>query len=313
MTAWSKLAAVFTLGLLFAAEPDPIAERLGRSTLPPDTQAGVSKAIEARDYSRVEALLRAAARADTVNASCLLALLGAIEFVGGRIGPAARAFHDAEAAGALDARDRFTFAMSLVRLGDTAGARAQLDSLHLSHPEVPLYLYWLARIDYYQRRYEDSVQKFRQVIQLDPGSARAEDNLGLALDMLGRYDEARAAFTAAVALNRDLHPPSPWPPHNLGFLLLRLEKFSDAEAALQESLRYDSGFAQAHYHLGRVLEKENRPSEAVEEYRKAIALDTNSAEPCYSLGLLYRRLGRLPEATAALAEYEKRKAAAAPK
>ncbi len=313
MAARSKFAAVLTLGLLLAAEPDPLAERLGRSALPADTQARVARAIEARDFPRVEALLRDAARADAAHASSLLALLGAIEFVAGRMGPAARALHDAEASGPLDARDRFTFAMSLVRLGDTAGARTQLDSLRLSHPDVPLYLYWLARIDYYQRRYEDSVQKFRQVIQLDPGSARAEDNLGLALDMLGRYEEARTAFTAAAALNRDLHPPSPWPPHNLGYLLLRLEKFSDAEAALRESLRYDPGFAQAHYHLGRVLEKEGRPSEAIEEYRQAIALDTASAEPCYSLGLLYRRLDRVPEAAAAFGEYKKRKAAAAPK
>jgi Flp pilus assembly protein TadD len=197
--------------------------------------------------------------------------------------------------------------MSLANLGDTAGARVELDTLNHLRPEQPLYLYWLARLDYYQRRYEDSIAKLRRVLELDPQSSRAEDNLGLALDMLGRSDEAQAEFAKAVTLNRNLKPPSPWPPHNLGYLLLRLEKLEGAEKALRESLQYDPRFSQSHYHLGRVLEKQGRDTEAIDEYRAAISLDSAQAEPYYSLGLLYRRLKRAREADAAFAEYKRRK------
>ena len=68
----------------------------------------------------------------------------------------------------------------------------------------------------------------------------------------------------------------------------------------------------AHYHLGRVLEKEGRDVAAVEEYRAAISLDPLLAEPCYSLGLLYRRLKRESDATAAFAEFKRRKLPASP-
>jgi Flp pilus assembly protein TadD len=175
--------------------------------------------------------------------------------------------------------------------------------------EQPLHLYWLGRLDYNQRLYEDAVAKFQRVLDLDPQSARAEDNLGLSLDMMGHYEEARVEFVKAVALNRKLPQPSPWPPHNLGYLLLRLENCDEAEQAFRESLRYDSRFAQSHYHLARVLEKQERDAEAIEEYRAAIALDSSLPEACYSLGLLYRRLERNSEAEAAFAEYKRRKAA----
>jgi tetratricopeptide (TPR) repeat protein len=90
--------------------------------------------------------------------------------------------------------------------------------------------------------------------------------------------------------------------------LLRLEKPEEAEQALRESLQYDSGFARAHYHLARVLEKQGRDTEAIGEYRSAISSDSSIAEPCYSLGLLYKRLNRTVEAEAAFAEYKKRRA-----
>jgi Flp pilus assembly protein TadD len=293
--------------VLLAEQPEAILERVHQAPLPADQVKSIDSSLAAKDYSRIEALLNAAALKDAAHAGDLYALLGAIEFVAGRMEPAAQAFRHSDSLAALKERDRFTLAMSLANLGDTAGARVELDTLNHLRPEQPLYLYWLARLDYYQRRYEDSIAKLRHVLELDPQSSRAEDNLGLALDMLGRSEEAQAEFVKAVTLNRNLKPPSPWPPHNLGYLLLRLEKLEGAEKALRESLQYDPRFSQSHYHLGRVLEKQGRDTEAIDEYRAAISLDSAQAEPCYSLGLLYRRLKRAREADAAFAEYKRRK------
>lgn len=303
----SIVAGLFLVMALLAERSEAILERLHQAPLPADQVKSIDSSLAAKDYSRVEALLNAAALKDAAHAGDLYALLGAIEFVARRMEPAALAFRHSDSLASLKERDRFTLAMSLANLGDTAGARVELDTLNHLRPEQPLYLYWLARLDYYQRRYEDSIAKLRRVLELDPQSSRAEDNLGLALDMLGRSDEAQAEFAKAVTLNRNLKPPSPWPPHNLGYLLLRLEKLEGAEKALRESLQYDPRFSQSHYHLGRVLEKQGRDTEAIDEYRAAISLDSAQAEPYYSLGLLYRRLKRAREADAAFAEYKRRK------
>jgi len=303
----SIVAGLFSVMALLAERPEAILERVRQAPLSADQISLIGSALAAKDYSRVETLVKAAALKDAAHGGDLYALLGAIEFVAGRMEPAAQALRQSDSLATLKERDRFTLAMSLANLGDSAGARVELGTLNHLRPEQPLYLYWLARLDYYQRRYEDSIAKLRHVLELDPQSSRAEDNLGLALDMLGRSEEAQAEFDKAVTLNRNLKQPSPWPPHNLGYLLLRLEKLEASEKALRESLRYDPRFSQCHYHLGRVLEKLQRDAEAIDEYRAAISLDPAQAEPCYSLGLLYRRLKRAREANAAFAEYKRRK------
>jgi tetratricopeptide (TPR) repeat protein len=236
------------------------------------------------------------------------ALAGAVEFMRGRMDRAAASFGRADKLMPLGDSDRFTWAMALVNEGDGKSARDQLTRLANSHPDAPLYIYWLGRMDYDQRLYEEAIKKFNRVIRLDPASARAYDNLGLALDMSGRPAEARDAFLKAVELNRKLPEPSPWPPHNLGSLLVRLLEFRDAEKALRESLKYDPRLAAAHYHLGRALEGDGRDLEAIDEYRVTISLDPTAVEAIYSLGLLYRRNARPAEAEAAFAEYKRRKA-----
>lgn len=303
------LRVALLFGPLLAQTPDNLLERIRNCHLPEDRRAEVARAFEAKDYTHAEEILgRQAAAADApALAAEMRALAGAVEFLRGRMEQAALAFRQSDSTAPLADPDRFTWAMALVSLGDAKGAREQLTRLSSSHPDRPLYLYWLARIDYDQRLYAEAVAKLKQVISLDPASARAYDNLGLALDMLGRPDDAREAFAKAADLNRKLAAPSAWPPHDLGVLLLRLQDLKEAESALREALRYDPKFAMAHYHLGRALEAEDRDAEAMDEYRAAISHEPVAVEAFYSLGLLYRRHGRGPEAEAAFAEYKKRK------
>ncbi|HXB70594.1 MAG TPA: tetratricopeptide repeat protein [Candidatus Acidoferrales bacterium] len=310
-------------------------ERIQNAPLTPDERQAVTAAFSQKDFDRLEAILLEKTPAGATGsealpdrAAALGALLGALEFLSGRMKQAVQAFRRADGLRPLDDRDRFTFAMALVDLGDVKASRTELALLNERHANQPIYLYWLARLDYGQRLYDDAVEKLKRVTSLDPASVRGYDNLGLSYDMMGLTEEAQAAFAKAVALNRQLPAPSPWPPHNLGYLQLRLQQYGGAEENLREALKYDPKFALAHYHLARVLEDEARESEArqnearqnearqnearndaaIEEYKTAAALDVKLAEPLYSLGLLYRRRGRDAEAASALAEYRRRKA-----
>ncbi|HKW99492.1 MAG TPA: tetratricopeptide repeat protein [Bryobacteraceae bacterium] len=289
-------------------QPENLRERIRASQLPPDAREALAAAFASKNYARMQEVLDHQPAGPSPHPGELQALTGDVEFLRGRMDRADQAFRNAEALAPLVDSDRFTWAMALVELGDFAGARRQLDLLSSRHPSAPLYIYWLGRIDYYQRLYDAAVEKFNRVIALDPTSARAYDNLGLSFDMLGRSGEAREALEKAVELNRKLAEPSAWPPHNLGYLEVRLEQFKDAEKALRESLKYDPHLAIAHYHLGRALEGDGRDAEAIEEYRAAVASKPRAVEALYSLGLLYRRHGRTAEADAAFSEYRKLKA-----
>ena len=290
--------------LILAALPlwGDLTVRIERAPLPPEERQEVDALFARKDFARIEALLGRAVSAEP------LALLGALDFVGGRMNQAIQAFRRSDAIAPLDDQDRFTLAMALVNADDPKDARLELERLSARHPDQALYLYWLARLDYGDRLYSEAVEKLNKVVHMEPASVRGWDNLGLCFDMMGMTDEAQTAFAQAVSLNHKLPAPSPWPPHNFGHLLSRTGKNQEAEQYLRESLQYDPQFALAHYHLARVLENEGKEEAAIGENRIAASLDTEFADPWYALGRLYRRLGRTAEADAALAEYKKRKA-----
>lgn len=306
-------AALLLMAALLGQTSGGPLERIQNAPLTPDERLAVSASFSQRDCDRLEAILAGAQPSGVSKdqAGARLALLGALEFLSGRMSQAVQAFRQADWQKPLDDHDRFTLAMALVDLGDIKASRTELTRLNELHPNEAIYLYWLGRLDYDQRLYDNAVEKFKRVISMDPSSVRGYDNLGLTYDMMGLTDEALAAFARAVTLNRQLATPSPWPPHNLGYLQLRLQQFDQAEANLREALKYEPKFALAHYHLARALEKEGRSDLAIQEYKSAAALNAKLAEPLYSLVLLYRRRGQDAEAASALAEYRKRKALSA--
>jgi tetratricopeptide (TPR) repeat protein len=293
------------------AQTDDIFERLRRALASSGEGELASAALAKKNFIQVEEIL-ARTRASTPQVRAeLLSLQGAVDFLDRKMSAAIAAFCEAAKLAPLRDSDSFTLAMAWVNLGDDTDARAQLASLAQKYPERAIYIYWLGRLDYYQRRYEQSVEKLKKAAELDPKSARIWDSLGLAFDMQGKLEQALGAFENAAALNRDEAHPSPWPPHDLGYLLLRMEKSKEAEEALRESLRYDPKLVQAHYHLGRALEKQGKDTEAIDEYVTATSGDTESADACYSLAMLYRNLHRNAEANAMFAEFKKRKQAIA--
>jgi tetratricopeptide (TPR) repeat protein len=222
---------------------------------------------------------------------------------------AASEFRESARLEPLKEGDQFTLAMAYVALGDRAQARANLSELLQAYPQRAIYLYWLGRLDYDQGWYADAVEKLTRTTELDPKSCRVWDSLGLAFDMQGRIEQALPAFQKAVSLNREQASPSAWPPHDLGYLLLRTDRLAEADASLRESLQYDSGLAQTHLYLGRVLEKEGLSDEAIREYASAVSLDRASADACYSLAMLYRKSHRDSDAELMFSEYRKRRQA----
>lgn len=292
------------LGILLAvemtAQTGDIHQRL-LQTLGPEADVRAEVLLRDKRYTDVEAMLAEKPSSET------LALRGALEFLNGRMTGAAGFFRQAANAGTLTEQDRFTLAMALAQMGHDDEARRELTPLAAQQPQKAMYVYWLGRLDYDQRRYTEAVENLKKATELDPKSARAWDSLGLAYDMQSNVDEALKAFEEGVRVNREQARHSGWPPHDLGTLLLRIGETNRAKAALREALQYDSQMEPAHYHLGRALEKDGANEEAVKEYLIAMGQEAKATDVCYSLAMLYRKMGRKKDADSTFAEWRRRR------
>ena len=278
----------------------------GDLPLDPERRVELEKAVGSRDFARAENLLLQEVGKNP-KSPALLATLGGIFFLDGHYLQCAIALKKAEALSPLDDRNRFTLALAYITLNHGNWARPELEKLAQANAQNPLYTYWLGRLDYDDMRFEAAITRFRKVLELDPRFMKGYDNLGLCYEALGRSEEAIHTYQAALRLNRDQPSPSPWPPLNLGTLLVKLGRLDEGKTALEEVLRYEPQFPRAHYQMGLLLEKEGKDSAAIEELKLAAKYDPTFPDPYYSLGRIYQRSGDKQSADAAFTTFQKLK------
>jgi tetratricopeptide (TPR) repeat protein len=165
-----------------------------------------------------------------------------------------------------------------------------------------------------QNRFEEALPYLQRALELKPKSTEALNNLGNTLKGLGRHTEAVDAYRQALALN-------PGYPEALFNLAESLHALGDPAAAstLEQALRLKPSLAggappaqllagppgtgasaQTYLDLGVAAHRRKQLAEAMEYYRKAIALDPSSAAAYNNLGNALASQERWPEALAQL-------------
>jgi Flp pilus assembly protein TadD len=296
-------------------EEEHPSERVGDLSeleLDPAHRLELEDAMKLRDFRRAEKILVEESEHDpkSLRSAKLLAMAGGVFFLDGQYLESVIAWQRAEAISPLDHRSRFTMAMAYVRLNRRDWARAELEKLRTAQPQNPLYLYWLARLDYDAQNYTTAVARLKKAIALDPKMMRAYDSLGLCYEYLGQSDEAIKSYNRAVELNRQQPKPSPWPHVDLAVTLISVNQLAEAEKSVRDALGYDPRLPQAHYQLGRVLEMRGDYQAAVEALRQAATLDPAYPEPHLLLGRICHRLGESKQGEAEIEQYQRLKKAA---
>lgn len=269
-------------------------------------RATLSEAVRARDYTRAEVLLAGEVERNP-KSQVLLTTLGGIFFMDGKPLNCAIAMKRAEALAPLAAQHQFTLALSYIIMNHRDWARPELEKLAYANPRSPLYPYWLGRIDYDAMQFKAAEAHLQKALNLDAKFMKAYDNLGLTYEALGQFADAIRVYRQAILMNRAQPSPSPWPPLNLGTLLVKLGKLDEAEVYLDESLKYDPRFPKAHYQMGLLLEKQTKDPQACEELLEAARNDPHYPEPHYLLGRIYARNGDKPKADAEWQTFQKLK------
>lgn len=108
-------------------------------------------------------------------------------------------------------------------------------------------------------RHQAALDDYEVLLRQHPDDARNWFNLGYVLELLGRWDEALAAFRRASDLSPDLDRA--W--YGQGLVLIRLQRFDEAIAALKRNTELQPMSPYGWYQLARAHVDSRQPDEAV--------------------------------------------------
>ena len=218
-------------------------------------------------------------------------------------------------------------AADFVRQGEWRRAEALLTQVLAANPGEPDGLQLLGLVRENQSRVADAEQLLRQSLALRPAQPHVQVHLGRILAQAGRHQDAIDVLQAAVqpdlfdafvilaqvqftigdlaaaeenyraALR--LNPKSQVALLGLGVLLNTLRRPAEAEALLRTAAenvaRPAPWQAKVAASLGQSLDLQGKPQEAIDAWRRAIALDPTQEEAHRELNALLYRMGRQDE------------------
>ena len=139
-----------------------------------------------------------------------------------------------------------------------------------------------------------AIAEWKRALQLDPGDARANYNLGRALLQKGGLDEARTHFQNAVEANPEFGEAQ----NNLGVVLAQQGKLDEAIIHLQNAVEVNPEHGDAQGNLGAVLLQKGRFHKAIAHLQKALEVNPRQAQNRLNLGTAFYLQGKTPEALA---------------
>lgn len=148
---------------------------------------------------------------------------------------------------------------------------------------VALYSYWTYRRNFV---WQDELSLWQNSIEKAPGSARAHNNLGVALETADQLDEAMFHYREAIRLD----PGYAAAYYNLGSSLILLKKTSQAIPYLRQAVRLYPDDATMRICLADAFLHQGRYEEARTQYVQALRLEPKNREAQMKLKGTMRKL-----------------------
>ena len=178
------------------------------------------------------------------------------------------------------------------RAGDLPAARGLYAQLLEGAPSHTLALFRRGLLELQDGQPEVALTFIGQASAAAPDEPRHHSGMGQALQALGRWDEARAAYARVV----QLEPDSADAHFSLGLALHSLGRHENAIRAYQTAVQYQADYFAALNNLGLCLQRCGRFEEAAAAYTQALALRPTEVGTTANLGTVLQSIGRLDEA-----------------
>ena len=164
---------------------------------------------------------------------------------------------------------------SFNNMGRSADALENLQAAARLEPNNWLYHLNLAVTLGNLRKGDEALAEANTAKQLNPDDDRIYTTIGnIQHNVYGRFNEALTAYYEA----RRLNPNAPWIYHNIGLMLIKLERFSDAIEPFQIAWKLEPNNRDAIFYLGDAYSNTGRYKEAIESYTKFLEFVPNGPE-----------------------------------
>ena len=144
--------------------------------------------------------------------------------------------------------------------------------------------------------YRDGVTLFTHIVAHNPTARFAHRNLGEALTVEDRWDEALAAFRVAAGQA----PDDDRDHSNVGGALVVLDRLDEAEERLRHALSLDPKSTYALQNMASLAVRRKRYGEALDLYRRLVGVSPRNPSAHHGVGTALYFLGRPAEALKAL-------------
>jgi tetratricopeptide (TPR) repeat protein len=170
-----------------------------------------------------------------------------------------------------------------------------LESARLYGPDSEELLIALAIAYFDGEQYEKALEVSGQSLSANPQSAGAHQMLGKSYFMLGDFDKAATELQTALKITPNDHDVA----YTLGLARLKQHQLAPAQQIYKLMLEQLGDHPQLHIVFGRAYRETGFLAEAIDEFKRAIVIDSNFPRAHYYLGLTYLLkdgASRLPDA-----------------
>ncbi len=140
--------------------------------------------------------------------------------------------------------------------------------------------------------YRNEITLYQAMLEKNPDCCMAENNLGNALLLADRPQEAIEHYKQALLIKPDYAEAH----NNLGNILGDTGQSQEAIEHYKQALRVKPNYPEAHVNLGIALAKAGRRQEAIDHFEQAIQLKPDYPDAYNELGIALAKEGRLQEA-----------------
>ena len=137
-----------------------------------------------------------------------------------------------------------------------------------------------------ENKADEAVSNFKMAIELKPDESDVYFNLGIAFFTLGKTEKAISYYKTTIKLKPDFSEAH----YSLATALFSLRKIEEAIPHYHAAIKLTPGYAKAYNNLGAALLVEGKIEEAVANFQMAIGFKPDFADARYNLKMALKKL-----------------------